>query len=72
MRLALTLIALPGAALAHPGHVTEVAGHNHWLGAAALGLAIAVAVWAALKSRKKDEEPEIAAEDEADTEEETV
>ena len=30
------------AALAHPGHVEEVAGHSHWLawGAAAAALAI--------------------------------
>lgn len=72
MRLALILIALPGAALAHPGHIAETAGHDHWIAGAAIGLAIAVAVWAALKSRKKDKEPEIEAEDEADAEETTA
>ena len=30
-----------GAAQAHPGHLAEVAGHGHWLGAAAIG-AVAV------------------------------
>jgi len=49
---AVAVLALaPGAALAHPGHVTEVAGHGHWLGAAAIGAAIAVGLWQALKAR---------------------
>lgn len=59
MRLpVLTLIfALFGAwpALAHPGHLAEVAGHNHWLAGAALGAAAAIALWAALKGKGKSE-----------------
>ena len=59
MRLpVLTLIfALLGAwpALAHPGHLAEVAGHNHWLAGAALGAAAAIALWAALKGKGKSE-----------------
>ncbi|WP_425053224.1 DUF6732 family protein [Psychromarinibacter sp. S121] len=46
---------LPGAALAHPGHLAEAAGHNHWIGLAALGAAVAVAGWAILKGRKDKE-----------------
>lgn len=46
-----TLALAPGAALAHPGHLTEVAGHGHWLGAAAIGAAIAIGLWQALKGR---------------------
>ncbi len=41
-----------GAAHAHPGHLAEVAGHGHWLGAAAIGAAIAIGLWAGLKGRK--------------------
>ena len=39
------------AAKAHPGHMAEVAGHGHWLAAAALGAAIAIGLWAGLKGR---------------------
>ena len=50
------LVTLCGtAAMAHPGHLAEVAGHGHWLGAAALGAAIALGAWAALKGKKKEE-----------------
>ncbi len=38
------LLAAP--ALAHPGHMTEAAGHSHWLGLAALGGALFVAILA--------------------------
>ena len=40
------------AAFAHPGHLLEVAGHGHWLGAAAIGAAIALGAWAALQGKK--------------------
>ena len=56
-------VLLAGPALAHPGHLAEVAGHGHWLGAAALGAAIAIGLWAGLKGRK-GEEAEAEAEDE--------
>ena len=49
---ALTLAVLPGMASAHPGHLAEVAGHGHWLGAAALGAAIAIGLWQGLKGRR--------------------
>lgn len=44
----------PLPALAHPGHLAEVAGHGHWLGAAALGAAIAIGLWASRKPKKAD------------------
>ncbi|MFK7938432.1 MAG: DUF6732 family protein [Roseovarius sp.] len=47
-----TLLLMAGAAQAHPGHLAEVAGHGHWLGAAAIGAAIAIGLWAAAKGRK--------------------
>ncbi|WP_375688940.1 DUF6732 family protein [Pseudooceanicola sp. LIPI14-2-Ac024] len=53
----------PLAAAAHPGHLAEVAGHGHWLGAAAIGAAIAIGLWQALKGRKD------AAPDEAEADE---
>ncbi len=50
------LFALWANALAaHPGHLAEVAGHGHWLGAAALGAAIALGAWAALKGKKQEQ-----------------
>ncbi|GGO59225.1 hypothetical protein SAMN05444398_10946 [Roseovarius pacificus] len=56
-----------GSAQAHPGHLSEVAGHGHWLGAAALGAAIAIGLWAGLKGRKaaQDAEAEEAADEDA-------
>jgi len=50
-------------ALAHPGHLAEVAGHGHWLGAAAIGAAIAIGLWAGLKGRKGKHVAEAEAED---------
>ena len=58
MRHLLILIAvvmLPTSALAHVGHLGEVAGHGHWLGAAAIGAAIAIGLLAASKDRKKQD-----------------
>lgn len=58
MKHAVFPIALlaPGVAFAHPGHLAEVAGHGHWLGAAAIGAAIAIGLWAAAKGRKRAED----------------
>ena len=52
---------LPGLALAHPGHLAEVAGHDHVVAGIAIGVAVGVALWGALKGRKDAE-----SEDEAD------
>ena len=49
--LIFSLIA--GTAQAHTGHLTDVAGHDHWVAGAALGAAIAIALWAGLKSKNK-------------------
>ncbi len=68
-RLLTPLIALLWAntAVAHVGHLAEVAGHGHWIGAAAIGAAIALGAWAASKG-KKDE----ASEEEAEPDEEEM
>lgn len=65
------LLLAAGAAQAHPGHLAEAAGHGHWLGAAAIGAAIAIGLWAAAKGRRDataredgDEAEEAEAEDE--------
>ncbi|MGB7317705.1 MAG: DUF6732 family protein [Planktotalea sp.] len=51
-----SLVMLWGNSLAaHPGHLAEVAGHGHWLGAAAIGAAIALGAWAALKGKKQEQ-----------------
>ena len=65
MRCASLIVALfaAGAAHAHPGHLAEVAGHGHWLGAAAIGAAIAIGLWASLKDRKREQEAEAEAEE---------
>lgn len=56
-QFAMLIALLTGtAAHAHPGHLAEVAGHGHWLGAAALGAAIAIGLWAGLKGRKADDD----------------
>ena len=67
MRIMLTaLILLPAPALAHIGHLGEVAGHGHWIALGGIALAGAIAL---LGGRKKaDEDTEAAASDE-DTEE---
>ena len=54
---------LPSTAFAHVGHLGELAGHAHWVGAAALAGAALVAGVVALKDRrKKDAEAEAGAE----------
>ncbi len=54
--LILVVLLSPGMALAHPGHVIEVAGHGHWLAAGALAAAAALGLWAAKGRRAKEEE----------------
>lgn len=53
------LLGLPGMAVAHPGHLAELAGHGHWLGAAALGAAIALGALAAKGRGAKSDEGQI-------------
>ena len=70
LSLILALSLLPQVAFAHPGHLAEVAGHGHWLGAAALGAAIALGLWAGLKGKKATAESDASEAEEADTESE--
>nr|WP_323777521.1 DUF6732 family protein [Amylibacter sp.] len=51
------LMAASGAN-AHVGHVGELASHDHWVAAGAIGAAVAIAGWNILKGRKKDKTAE--------------
>lgn len=58
--LILLPLAAPAPALAHIGHVAEVAGHAHWIGLAAAVGAAALGAWlAGGESDADDAEPEI-------------
>ena len=64
--LFLILSVFAGPAAAHPGHIADLAGHDHWVAGAAIGAAIGSAIWGHLKGKKaesKDEEPEDTAEE---------
>lgn len=56
LRLSLVLIMAATMAHAHVGHLGELAGHDHWIAAGAIGLAGLVAVWGAFKGKKIDTE----------------
>jgi len=58
MKHALTvfLVLLPGQVFAHAGHLGELAGHDHWVAGAAIGVAVGVAAWGWLKGKKTDAE----------------
>ncbi|MDF1607628.1 hypothetical protein PZ897_05510 [Hoeflea sp. YIM 152468] len=49
------IFSIPGAslALAHGGHVGELAGHSHWVGWAAAAAAGAIAAWAIKRGTRK-------------------
>lgn len=42
-----------GVAQAHPGHLADLAGHDHWVAGAAIGIAILVGVYGALTGKPK-------------------
>lgn len=69
MRLGLTILLLitGQAAFAHTGHIADVAGHDHWVAGAAIGLIILTGLYGALKG-KSDRDPE----EQAELEEETA
>lgn len=67
--LAIVLMFVGSTAMAHPGHWADVAGHDHWVAGAAIGLAGLAAIWGALKGKKAQQETE---EPEEELEEETA
>lgn len=58
MRLVLsamfTVGLMPASALAHVGHIGDLAGHSHWVGVAALAGAAVIAVVAAKLKKRSD------------------
>lgn len=67
--LILVLLMVGTTANAHPGHWADVAGHDHWIAGAAIGLAGIAAIWGALKGKKAKDETE---EEPEELEEETA
>lgn len=67
--LTVLLVCAASSAVAHPGHWAEVAGHDHWIAGAAIGLAGLAAIWGALKGKKAEEATD---ESEPELEEETA
>ena len=51
----LFLVSIAGPAAAHPGHLAGLAGHDHWIAGAAIGVAVAVGIWGAIKGHRKDD-----------------
>lgn len=51
----LFLLPLAGPAAAHPGHLAGLSGHDHWVAGAAIGVAVAVGIWGAIKGRRRGE-----------------
>jgi len=60
MKTLMTLFfaGLAGPALAHPSHIIDLAGHNHWLAAAAIAAAAAAALWQAKSCGEEAEDTE--------------
>ncbi len=67
--LTLTFVMLATSSAAHPGHLIELAGHDHWAAGIAIGLAGLAGIWGAIKGGKKeessDDDPEAELEEEA-------
>ncbi|WP_312022198.1 DUF6732 family protein [Yoonia sp.] len=61
--LTFLLLVVGSTAQADPGHLAGLAGHDHWVGGAAIGLAILGGLYGALKG-KKDAKPDPEVEDE--------
>ena len=61
--LSTILIFTASGAAAHPGHWADLAGHDHWVAGAAIGLAGLAAIWGALKGTKERDAEEAAEED---------
>ncbi|MDG1519740.1 MAG: hypothetical protein P8Q57_04750 [Yoonia sp.] len=67
MRIFLTIaLMLAGqSAVAHPGHLIEVAGHDHWLAGIAIGIGLVGGLWGILRGEDEDAESEEEMEEEA-------
>ena len=57
------LLVLPMPALAHIGHLGEVAGHGHWIALGGIAIAGAIALLGNRKKRPEDDAEEVAEDD---------
>ena len=64
--LILTAVILPQPAIAHVGHLGDLAGHSHWIALGAVGIATVLGAIGALKDRKKSGDTEAEATSESD------
>lgn len=73
MRLtfALILTFTTGPALAHIGHLSDIAGHGHWAAAGAIAIALGIAALGARKGKKTAVE-DVAEDDDITDEEEAL
>lgn len=55
MRFLIITILAAGPAAADPGHLSGLAGHDHWVAGIAIAGAIAAAIWGATKGKSADE-----------------
>ena len=53
-------------AVAHPGHLAGIAGHDHWVAGAAIGLAVVIGLLGVLKGGK-DQGEDTTDEEDAET-----
>ncbi len=51
----LALLGMAAPVQAHLGHFGHVAGHDHWVAGAAIGAAVAIGLWGAMKGKKQPE-----------------
>ena len=58
MRYICLFSCFPLSAMAHPGHLTDLAGHDHWVAGAAIGIAVGLGLWQAAKGRRGKPETE--------------
>lgn len=63
--LILMLTTLAPAAQAHPGHLADLAGHDHWAAGAAIGAIVLAGILGALKGKGKSDKDSDQAEGEA-------
>jgi hypothetical protein len=75
MRLTLALFTILAGtpALAHVGHLSDVAGHGHWAAAGAIAIALGIAALGARKGKSQDKDvTEDVTEDDATDEDEAL
>jgi hypothetical protein len=66
--LIIVMIAISGPVAADPGHIGLLAGHDHWVAGAAIGIAIIAGLAGALSGKSDDAD----ADDTQDEEEATA